>query len=209
MIMYVDDILSSGYGLGSGTSLFIAVNTAENIFWDMFSPVTLKSAYGMEFQGSFVNFVYLLWTKESKTMAVWIAFTRESAPNLASLFGTFFIFFIVIYLYGFKAYVPLIYQKSRGYLYRFPVRLFYTSTISIILQSLIVSHFYKISELLYSRFPKIFFVRLLGVWEGENIVSGLTWWISPPQDVAEWVQYPIRGLVYLLFVCLSSALFAR
>jgi protein transport protein SEC61 subunit alpha len=28
MIMYVDDILSGGYGLGSGTSLFIAVNTA-------------------------------------------------------------------------------------------------------------------------------------------------------------------------------------
>jgi len=76
MIMYVDDILSGGYGLGSGTSMFIAVNTAENIFWDMFSPVTLKSEYGMEFQGSFINLIYLLSTKESKTMAVWVAFTR-------------------------------------------------------------------------------------------------------------------------------------
>jgi protein transport protein SEC61 subunit alpha len=118
----------------------------------------------MEFEGSFINLIYMLITKESKMMAIWISFTRESAPNLASLCGTLFIFFIVIYLYGFKAYVPLIYQKSRGYLYNFPVRLFYTSTISIILQSLFLSHFYKLSELLYSRFPKFILVRLLGTW---------------------------------------------
>jgi protein transport protein SEC61 subunit alpha len=96
----------------------------------------------MEFEGSFINLIYMLITKESKMMAIWISFTRESAPNLASL----------------------IYQKSRGYLYNFPVRLFYTSTISIILQSLFLSHFYKLSELLYSRFPKFILVRLLGTW---------------------------------------------
>lgn len=49
MIMYLDDVLGKGYGLGSGISLFIAVNCAENIFWDVFSPVTMKSEYGIEF----------------------------------------------------------------------------------------------------------------------------------------------------------------
>jgi protein transport protein SEC61 subunit alpha len=63
MIMYLDDVLAKGHGLGSGISLFIAVNCAENIFWDVFSPVTMKSEYGMEFEGSFINLVYLLITK--------------------------------------------------------------------------------------------------------------------------------------------------
>jgi protein transport protein SEC61 subunit alpha len=43
MIILLDEILSCGYGLGSGISLFIVANTAENIFWKMFSPITLSS----------------------------------------------------------------------------------------------------------------------------------------------------------------------
>lgn len=49
LFIYIDDILTSGYGLGSGISLFIAVNCAENLFWDLLSPVTLNTEYGMEF----------------------------------------------------------------------------------------------------------------------------------------------------------------
>lgn len=43
LVILLDDMLQSGYGLGSGISLFIVANTAENIFWKMFSPVTLSS----------------------------------------------------------------------------------------------------------------------------------------------------------------------
>jgi protein transport protein SEC61 subunit alpha len=142
-------------------------------------------------------------------MAVWIAFTRHSGPNLASLSGAIFIFFIVIYLRGFRTYVTLIYQPSRGYSYKFPIKLFYTSTISIILQSIFISHFYQISLLLFNRFPKFFLVRLLGTWEGDSIVSGLVWWISPPRDLGDWAAHPIRAVVYTTFVAVSSAAFAR
>lgn len=142
-------------------------------------------------------------------MAVWIAFTRHSAPNLASLSGAIFIFFIMIYLRGFRCLVPLIYQPSRGYVYKLPVKLFYTSTFSIILQSLFVSHFYQVSSVLFNRFPGFFLVRWLGTWEGDRIVSGLIWWISPPGDLSNWVMHPVRAVVYTLFVAVSSAMFAR
>jgi protein transport protein SEC61 subunit alpha len=72
-----------------------------------------------------------------------------------------------------------------------------------------LSHFYQLSEVLYNRFGKLTLIKLLGVWEGDKITSGLAWWISPPQDVAEWIHYPLRGLIYLIFVCATSALFAR
>jgi len=43
VVILLDDLLRKGYGLGSGISLFIVANTAENIFWFAFSPVTMSS----------------------------------------------------------------------------------------------------------------------------------------------------------------------
>lgn len=47
IVILLDDMLQAGYGLGSGISLFIVANTAENIFWKIFSPVTLSSEFGI------------------------------------------------------------------------------------------------------------------------------------------------------------------
>ena len=164
VVILIDDVLRSGYGLGSGISLFIVANTSENIFWHMFSPVTLTSEYGIEFEGAFVCLIHFLLTKPNKWSAVIQAFTRTSSPNLSSFCGTLLIFFIVIYLQGFIVKIPLIHQRHRGYKTVFPVRLFFTSNISVILQSMFVSNFYVLSMLLFERFSKTYLVNFLGVW---------------------------------------------
>ena len=43
VVIFLDDMLRKGYGLGSGISLFICANTSETIFWCAFSPVTMIS----------------------------------------------------------------------------------------------------------------------------------------------------------------------
>lgn len=53
-------------GLGSGISLFIATNVSENILWKSFSPITIKTEGGTEFEGAFINFFHLLITKQNK-----------------------------------------------------------------------------------------------------------------------------------------------
>ena len=172
IVILLDDLLQSGYGLGSGISLFIVANTAENIFWKIFSPVTLSSEFGIEFEGSFLCLVHFLLTKSPK-QALYLAFTRSSAPNLSSLAGTIVIFFLVIYLQGVKMNIPLIHQHSRGYTYNFRVKLFFTSSMSIILQSMFASKIYELSAILYSKFKGIALIGLLGTWENNVVVSGL------------------------------------
>ena len=49
IVILLDDMLQKGYGMGSGISLFIAVNISENIVWRSLSPITIKSEYGTEF----------------------------------------------------------------------------------------------------------------------------------------------------------------
>ena len=95
-------------GLGSGISLFIATNVSENILWRSFSPITIKTESGTEFEGALINFVHLMITKSNKSItvhyllvlvnALYSAFMRESAPNMNNLFATFFVIMLVIYL---------------------------------------------------------------------------------------------------------------
>ena len=59
----LDEMLQKGYGLGSGISLFIATNVSENIFWKSFSPITLKTEGGTEFEGALINHFHLMITK--------------------------------------------------------------------------------------------------------------------------------------------------
>jgi len=206
IVILLDDLLQSGYGLGSGISLFIVANTAENIFWKIFSPVTLSSEFGIEFEGSFLCLVHFLLTKSPK-QALYLAFTRSSAPNLSSLAGTIVIFFLVIYLQGVKMNIPLIHQHSRGYTYNFRVKLFFTSSMSIILQSMFASKIYELSAILYSKFKGIALIGLLGTWENNVVVSGLAYWISPPNGIYEYAS--LRGLTYTAFVCALCAVFAQ
>lgn len=81
-------------------------------------------------------------------------------------------------------------KKVRGYTTKIPVRLFYTSNISVIFQSALVSNLYFISEMLHRRFRDNFFVNLLGSWQdvegGRSIpYGGFAYWISPPKSISD------------------------
>ena len=43
IVLLLDETLQKGYGIGSGISLFIAVNICENIIWKAFSPFTITN----------------------------------------------------------------------------------------------------------------------------------------------------------------------
>lgn len=53
IVICLDEMLQKGYGLGSGISLFIATNICENIIWKAFSPYTISTARGAEFEVSY------------------------------------------------------------------------------------------------------------------------------------------------------------
>jgi hypothetical protein len=51
------ELLQKGYGLGSGISLFIATNVCEQIVWKAFSPTTINTGRGPEFEGAILALV--------------------------------------------------------------------------------------------------------------------------------------------------------
>ena len=59
----LDELLQKGYGLGSGISLFIATNICEIILWKSFSPITIRTEQGAEFEGAIIALFHFLCTK--------------------------------------------------------------------------------------------------------------------------------------------------
>jgi len=218
IVIILDELLQKGYGMGSGISLFIATNICENIIWKAFSPTTINTGRGTEFEGAIIALFHLLITRTDKVRALREAFYRTNLPNLTNLLATVFVFIVVIYFQGFRVDLPVKYQKYRGQQGSYPIKLFYTSNIPIILQTALVSNLYFFSQLLYKRYSNNILVQLLGRWqdvEGASMgaqsvpVGGLAYYVSPPVSLAEIVHDPFHALFYLTFILTACALFSK
>merc|ERR1711906_3125 len=153
IVIILDELLQKGYGLGSGISLFIATNICETIVWKAFSPTTINTGRGTEFEGALVAFFHLVVTRNDKLKALKEAFYRQNLPNLTNMMATVLVFLVVIYFQGFRVDLPVKYRSQRGMQGSYPIKLFYTSNMPIILQTALVSNLYFLSQLLYKRYP--------------------------------------------------------
>ena len=70
IVLLLDELLQKGYGLGSGISLFIATNICEIILWKSFSPITIRTEQGAEFEGAIIARFHFLLTKQNKWSAL-------------------------------------------------------------------------------------------------------------------------------------------
>merc|ERR1712010_212770 len=217
MVLMLDELLQKGYGLGSGISLFIATNICETIVWKAFSPTTINTGRGTEFEGALVAFFHLVVTRNDKLKALKEAFYRQNLPNLTNMMATVLVFLVVIYFQGFRVDLPVKYRSQRGMQGSYPIKLFYTSNMPIILQTALVSNLYFLSQLLYKRYPNNFLVNLFGKWKDEETggphqtlpISGLVYYISPPNSIAEVLEDPLHAIIYLAFILVACALFSK
>lgn len=103
----------------------------------------------------------------------------------------------------------------KGYRQPYPIKLFYTSNIPIILQTAFVSNLYFFSQILYKKFKGNLIISLLGKWQEYDMaghsapVGGLAYYISPPRDFVEVLRDPFHTLFYMIFVLGSCALFSK
>ncbi|KAL1215664.1 Protein transport protein Sec61 subunit alpha [Cardamine amara subsp. amara] len=208
MVLCLDELLQKGYGLGSGISLFIATNLCENVIWKAFSPVVINNngRFGPEFEGAFVSLFHKLITMSSIRQS----FFRQNLPNVTNLLATVLIFLIVIYFQGFRVVLPVRSKNSRGGQgSNYPIKLFYTSNMPIILLSALVSNLYFISQLLYKNFSGNFLVNLIGQWRESIPVSGLAYLITAPSSLTDMVAYPCHALFYIVFMLSACAFFSK
>jgi protein transport protein SEC61 subunit alpha len=156
---------------------------------------------------------HLLITRSDKMRALKEAFYRQNLPNVTNLLATVLVFIVVIYFQGFRIDLPIKYQRHRGQQGFYPIKLFYTSNMPIILQTALVSNLYFVSQMMFKRFGGNFLVRLLGIWQdvdGQSIpVGGLAYYMSAPSNASQILYDPIRAVIYVVFILGSCAVFSK
>jgi protein transport protein SEC61 subunit alpha len=216
IVLLLDELLFKGYGLGSGISLFIATNICETIVWKAFSPATINTGNGQEFEGAIIAMFHQLFTRSDKIRAlqrVWSG--RQDLPNVVDLVATALVFAVVIFFQGFRVDLPIVSSRVRGQRSTYPIKLFFTSNMPIILQSALISNLYFISQMLHRKFAGNFFVGLIGIWERQDAgpgsvpVGGLCYYLSPPLSFAHARSDPIHTVAYFVFMLASCAAFSR
>ncbi len=235
VVLLLDDLLGKGYGLGSGLNLFIVTNVCENIVWACLSPLTITAGSGPQFEGAFTNFFYVLvklpWSSDRGRM-LFDAFFRSDFPNLSNVLATVLVFVAVVFVQGwtnstlgfapdereYKAenknidrYVGA--DKPPRWPRAFPIKLFYTSNMPIMLLSALTSSLYFFSQITYKKYAKNAFIRLLGIWEetpgrGYRPVWGLAYLLSPPKNLVVALLEPVHTLFYFAFMIITCALLA-
>jgi len=215
IVILLDELLQKGYGLGSGISLFIATNICESIVWRAFSPTTVNTGRGPEFEGAIVCLVHLLITWPNKQLALREAFYRQNLPNCMNLISTIIVFSVVIYLQGFRVEIPVKSSRQRGMRGSYPVRLFYTSNMPIMLQSALSSNVFLLSQMLYNKLPDNLLVKMLGVWEAREgsaqvlPASGLVYYMSPPLNLTDALLDPVHTAVFTAYMLIACAAFSK
>lgn len=216
IVMLLDELLSKGWGLGGGVTLFIATEICEAIVWKTFSPNTIISTgKGTEFEGALLAFFHLCWSRTDKMQALKEALYRQSAPNLTNLFATGLIFFIVIYFQGFRVDLHVRNQKFRGNQGVYPIKLFYASSLPVIIMQQGISQIYFVSQVLYRRWKSNMIVNLLGQWQdmeygGQSVpVGGLAYYISPPNGFSDLFTDPLHTFTYMTFVMGTCSLISK
>ena len=130
-------------------------------------------------------------------------------PNLSNVLGTVFVFLVVIYFQGFKVTLKLANNKTTSDA-SYPIRLFYTSNMPIILMSALISNVYFFSQMLYRNFKGNFITSIFGTWQeagyqGQIVpVGGLIYYITSPHTLYDAITDPIHTIVYTLFVVGST-----
>lgn len=214
IVILLDELLQKGYGLGLGILLFTATNVAEQVFWKAFAPTTQNYGRGTEFEGAVVAMFHYLRTLRDLKRALVASFYRQHLPNMFQLVLTVGVFFLVIYLQGFRLELPVRSTQARGSNGTYPIRLFYTSNIPIMLQLALTSNYFIISQMLFLKFPKLSIVSILGTWESRPglpqlfAASGIAYYLQAPMLAKEALLDPVKLVVYIAFVLTLCAVFS-
>ena len=167
IVMFMDELIQKGWGLGSGISLFICAGVAQQILWSLFSPMPAGDGGVV----GVLPYVVQSAIHDATTGMGTLADTVFRSNQLPSIFGlclTVTMLLILVYTQGMKVEIPIVSTKYRGFAATYPIKLMYVSNIPVILASALTANAVFIGQMFWANFnPKNAnpFLNILGTFD--------------------------------------------
>ena len=199
IVMFLDELIQKGWGLGSGISIFIAAGVAQQILWSIFSPLPAGDG------GSIGIFPYIGQMAQYGDVADSL-FRSNQLPSIFGLALTAGILLILVYTQGMKVEIPIVSTKYRGFAATYPIKMMYVSNIPVILASALTANAVFLGQMFWAQFnPRNAnqFLNVLGQFDPtspSSPIGGLIYYITPPRGLDALALDPTRGVLYVLFM---------
>ena len=207
LIMFLDELIQKGWGLGSGISIFIMGGVAQQILWSLFSP--LPGGDGASI-GVVPMVIQALQADISTGMIGFnLAETFFRSNSLPSIFGlclTAGVLLVLVYTQGMKVEIPIVSTKYRGFAATYPIKMMYVSNIPVILATALTANAVFLGQMFWANFnPRNNneFLNILGQFDPTSPstpIGGIVYYITPPRGLDLAALDPMRAVLYVLFM---------
>ncbi len=205
LVILMDEVVSK-WGFGSGVSMFIAAGIGKQLFISMFNLA--KSA-----TGEFIGIVPALFDNLLRGNVGLDVLSIYVVPIIA----TIFVFALVVYGQALRVEIPLAFGAFRGFGRKWPLKFIYTSNMPVILTAAVLINIEVWAKILAKNAVAgtTKMCGLLGCYEGNQAVSGLVHYVTPPsQFMLNLINLNIipdeviRVITYTIFMVAGSVLFS-
>jgi len=197
IVMYLDETIQKGWGLGSGISLFIMAGVAQGIMWSVFSPIPAQDG-----PVGVVPFIIDSAIHGDLSNAL---FRSGQLPSIFGLIVTSLVLLALVYVQGIHVDIPIVSTKYRGFTAVYPIKLLYTSNIPVILASALLANAIFIGQMLWANYnpenanPFFNYIFQFDPQSSQSPTGGILYYITAPRTFEHALQDPIRTFVYIIF----------
>ncbi len=208
IIMFLDETIQKGWGLGSGISLFIMAGVAQQILWSLFSPLPAGDGFSIGI------FPFIAESAMAGDIAD-IFFRYNQLPSIFGLLLTAGVLLILVYTQGMKVEIPIVSTKYRGFSAVYPIKLMYVSNIPVILASALTANAVFIGQMLWANVNPAnnnAFMNFLVQFDPTSPstpIGGLVYYITPPRGLDIVALDPMRAVGYVIFMIVIVVIFGK
>jgi len=207
-IMFLDETIQKGWGLGSGISLFIMAGVAQQILWSIFSPLPAGD-------GFMIGVIPFITESVMAGDISDIFFRYNQLPSIFGLLLTAGIMLILVYTQGMKIEIPIVSTKYRGFSAVYPIKLMYVSNIPVILASALTANAVFIGQMLWANLNPAnnnMFFNILAQFDPTSPstpIGGLIYYVTPPRGLDIVALDPMRAVGYVIFMIIIVVVFGK
>lgn len=208
IIMFLDELVQKGWGLGSGISVFIAAGVAQQIVWNLFSPIPAGD-------GSMVGLIPYVGQSVMGGDITNILFRHNNLPSVLVFGITAGVLLILVYTQGMKVEIPIVSTKYRGFSATYPIKLMYVSNIPVILASALTANAVFIGQMMWANFnprnnnPLLNVLLQFDPTSPSTPIGGIIYYVTPPRGFTIAALDPTRAIIYVLFMIGIVIIFGR
>ena len=208
LIMFLDEMIQKGWGLGSGISLFIMAGVTQQILWSLFSPLPAGDG------GTIGILPYIGQSIMAGDLGN-IFFRSSQLPSIFGLCLTAGVLLILVFTQGMKIEIPIVSTRYRGFSAVYPIKMMYVSNIPVILASALTANAVFMGQLVWANVnPQNTdaFWNILAQFDVTNPaqpIGGLIYYVTPPRGLEFAAADPGRAVGYVLFMIGIVVVFGR